>query len=321
VGAGLGICLGGTGVDAGAGLGFVLGGTGVDAGAGLGIGLGGGTGTGSSGGGSSGGSGSGSGGGTTAGGGTGSGTGGTGTGTGGGGSTGAGGSGIAGAGGEGVASGSSGSDLASAESGAPSVPELAAIQLSSISPAATNVPPLHEWHYYPITLSLVQPFHFSQGAVVFLSTGGFIKYADVQGQSLTTVNAAGSMVTRPGGFFTPQSGSFYDESKLASLWPLKAGKTVQFVQHRDNDAWRQTIKVLGAETLDTPAGRFDTFVVEREARGLGTTNFVATYTYWYAPNPGAIVKFDVHQKAGAAVAEKSWVAARVLTAEAIHAAN
>ncbi|HKX08102.1 MAG TPA: DUF3108 domain-containing protein, partial [Stellaceae bacterium] len=310
---------------AGAGLGMGLGGTGVDAGAGVGIGVGDGTGSGSSGGGSTGGSGSG--GGTTAGGGTGSGTGGTGSGTGGtgtgvgGGTTGAGGSGIAGGGGEGVDSGSSSGDLASAESGAPSVPELAAVQLSSISPAATNVPPLHEWRYYQSTLSSLQPFRFNQGAVVFLSTGGFIKYAEVEGKSLTTVNAAGSVVMRPGGFFTPQSGSTYDESKLTSLWPLKVGKTVQFVQHRDNNEWRQTIKVLGTETIDTPAGRFDTFVVQRDARGLGNTNFAATYTYWYAPSPGAIVKFDVHQKAGAAVAEKPWVAARVLTAEATHASN
>jgi hypothetical protein len=144
---------------------------------------------------------------------------------------------------------------------------------------------------------------------------------DIEHQTLTTVNAADSVITRPGGFFSPRSGSLYDANVLAGLWPLKVGKTVQFVQHLDKDAWRQTIKVLRTETIATPAGRFNTFVVQREARGLGATNFLATYTYWYAPDPGAIVKFDVHQTAGAAVAEKPWIAVRVLISAATHASN
>ncbi|HKF74222.1 MAG TPA: DUF3108 domain-containing protein [Stellaceae bacterium] len=218
--------------------------------------------------------------------------------------------------------GSSTGDVASSEIGTTAVGAVAANPLGGISPtAACASPALHERHRHSGTLSSVQPFQFSQGAVVCLSTGGFVKTVDVGHQTVTTVNASNSVVTRPGGFFSPRTGSLYDASAVASLWPLKVGKSVQFVQHLDKDAWRQTIKVLRTETIATPAGRFNTFVVQREARGLGATNFLATYTYWYAPDPGAIVKFDVHQSAGAAVAEKPWVAVRVLTAEAMHAAN
>jgi hypothetical protein len=217
--------------------------------------------------------------------------------------------------------GSSTGDVASSEIGTTAVGAVAANPLGDISPAASATASLHEWRWHGGSLPSAQPFRFSQGAVVFLSTGGFVKTVDIKHEAVTTVNASDSVVTRPGGFFSLRTGSLYDASVVASLWPLKVGKSVQFVQHLDKDAWRQTIKVLRTETIGTPAGRFNTFVVQREARGLGATNFLATYTYWYAPDPGAIVKFDVHQTAGAAVAEKPWVAVRVLTAEATHASN
>lgn len=336
-GVGLGIGLGGsgtgsgtssgTGVDAGVGLGIGLGGsgtgsgTGVDAGVGLGIGLGGsdtGSGTGSGGGGS----GSGSGGGTTAGGGTGSGSGSGGGTTAGGGTGSAGGGGIGGAGsGEGLSSGGTGSDLASDDSGGPT--QIGFNPLGDIAPSAApnTATRLHEWRWKPGVLPAVQAFQFSAGTVVYLSSGGFLKYLDVHGETVTTENAAHNVATRPGGFFTPASGSTYDASALQGLWPLKVGKTVQFIQHRDQDAWRQTVKVLRTESVAVPAGRFDTFVVQRESRGLGANNFLATYTYWYAPYPGAIVKYQVDQQAGAAVADRSWVATHVLVADSMQTSN
>lgn len=86
---------------------------------------------------------------------------------------------------------------------------------------------------------------------------------------------------------------FADDAKLADagltlLWPLSVGKQ-QTVSVSVSGAYiTQNFTVLRTERVDTPAGTFDTFVVEEEETGTGAQ--WAKRSYWYAPEPGLIVK-------------------------------
>jgi hypothetical protein len=86
---------------------------------------------------------------------------------------------------------------------------------------------------------------------------------------------------------------FADDAKfvdagLSLLWPLSVGKQ-QTVSVSSSGAYlTHTFTVLRTERVATPAGTFDTFVVEEEETGTGAQR--AKRLYWYAPEPGLTVK-------------------------------
>jgi hypothetical protein len=54
------------------------------------------------------------------------------------------------------------------------------------------------------------------------------------------------------------------------------------------------MSAVRVETVSVPAGLFRTFVVERTMQSLEPgARPAATYTYWYAPDAGAIVKTEL----------------------------
>ncbi len=71
-----------------------------------------------------------------------------------------------------------------------------------------------------------------------------------------------------------------------ALWPLEIGKSVTF-----NAGSRAiTARVVRTEVIQTPAGSFFTYVIERRDRAAdGPDNFAH---YWYAPAVGTIVRFQ-----------------------------
>jgi len=87
--------------------------------------------------------------------------------------------------------------------------------------------------------------------------------------------------------------AFTDDAKfldagLDKLWPLTPCK-VQTVSVSLSGAYlTHRFTVLRTETVSTPAGTFETVVVEQEETGSGSQ--WAKRLFWYAPNSGLIVK-------------------------------
>lgn len=86
----------------------------------------------------------------------------------------------------------------------------------------------------------------------------------------------------------------YSEDTLATLFPLSVGKRVEFGVSRGDLAWLFVARVVDTETIRTPAGTFDTYVVETiEAPKRTRSPAVARTrisTYWYAPSVRNVVR-------------------------------
>ncbi|WP_431854261.1 hypothetical protein [Azospirillum sp.] len=89
-------------------------------------------------------------------------------------------------------------------------------------------------------------------------------------------------------------------SVLSKLWPLQVGKAVTserdpFLTGNDDIDAKfvtgvdETITVLRSERLITPAGTFDTYVIERAYTSL-YGNSAGRYYYWYEPQNGLLLK-------------------------------
>ncbi|MEL6476483.1 MAG: hypothetical protein AAFR17_04075 [Pseudomonadota bacterium] len=82
-----------------------------------------------------------------------------------------------------------------------------------------------------------------------------------------------------------------DEAAYASLWPLETGKRVSFLSTApEGTRTRIVIRVAGTERVETPAGRFDTYLLKGQATALSGPRWTAEVDLWWAPDPGWAVK-------------------------------
>jgi len=100
-------------------------------------------------------------------------------------------------------------------------------------------------------------------------------------------NRAGS---RFGVFFNdnPNEPLGYAPDSVAALFPLSVGKTSQFTVTRGDLQWTFSARVVDTERITTPAGTFDTWVVEtietpRRTRSPALAK-TRISTFWYAPS-------------------------------------
>ena len=139
------------------------------------------------------------------------------------------------------------------------------------------------------------------------STGGYYEVVAVEGTDVVIKNNAGTERRWVGGFvLQPAKAGEEEYQKIRSLHPLAPGKSVEFdisgpVARGGSAAIHNVVKVLRAETVQVPAGRFETLVVEWNERNLsqgsrsaGTASWIRTY--WYAPSLGFVVKFDYREE-------------------------
>ncbi|HKX07235.1 MAG TPA: hypothetical protein VJN67_03545 [Stellaceae bacterium] len=123
------------------------------------------------------------------------------------------------------------------------------------------------------------------GTVVQYNNGTTMKFAGENGFRCNYVDQNLKDAAKFGGF--ADDAKFVDAG-LTLLWPLSVGKQ-QTVSVSVSGAYlTHNFSVLRTERVDTPAGSFDTFVVEEEETGTGAQ--WAKRSYWYAPEPGLIVK-------------------------------
>jgi hypothetical protein len=135
-------------------------------------------------------------------------------------------------------------------------------------------------------------FAATPGTTITTSDGGFLRVVGVDDMVMTMVNSTGSIDQRFGLFLSTGPERNFDARAAESIWPLAVGKEVNLVLSRDSESWQVALKVLRTESLTIRAGTFETYVVERHDRGMGSNSYEAIRTFWYAPSIGAIVKFD-----------------------------
>ena len=86
----------------------------------------------------------------------------------------------------------------------------------------------------------------------------------------------------------------YSKDALTALFPLSNGKRVRFVGTRGDLQWLYEARVVGTERATTPAGSFDTWVVETieapKRTAAPTTAVTIVSTFWYAPSVKNIVR-------------------------------
>ena len=162
-----------------------------------------------------------------------------------------------------------------------------------IEPAA-GVPALARPAAPPVVSRETQAFRFDVGTAVFPTTGGMITTEGVDGVDLVTVDARHHRVIHPAAFFEPHEGARYDRRAVERFWPIAVGKRVRFLEIAGTERWLHVMSAVRVETVSVPAGQFRAFVVERTVQPIGEgPRPVATHTYWYAPEAGAIVKTEL----------------------------
>lgn len=130
------------------------------------------------------------------------------------------------------------------------------------------------------------------------TAGGYLQITAVEGMTVTTVNPANRTAPWLAGFlFEP---GLANTKAVEAVWPLQVGKTIVFEQHLGMDGWRHTVKVLRKETLQVPAGTYQTLVVEEliESMMPAQGNLSVSKFYWYAPDVHWPVKYESVQHSG-----------------------
>ena len=166
------------------------------------------------------------------------------------------------------------------------VPQLPA-QAAALAPPTTAAPQTPKKGQVALA-----PAPFEQPAV-----GTLYRYEGFQdritgGNGIVTryVDDANRAGARFGVFFNdnPSEPLTYNRESVRALFPLRLGKKTSFTVARGDLQWTFTARVVDTERITTPAGTFDTWVVETIETPKRTRDpaMVKTRisTFWYAPS-------------------------------------
>lgn len=158
------------------------------------------------------------------------------------------------------------------------------------------------------------------GTRFYVSDGGYFEVIATNPPNVTTRTQRGQERTWLGGVVSDiflKNISIKDRESFKRLQPLSVGRDVlvSFEELTGNSVFRHNVRVLRQESVTTPAGTFDTFVVEWRAEivwGM-TTPPVWINTYWYAPSAHFNVKWTFTSEGSfeRPPANNSWVLTKI----------
>jgi hypothetical protein len=164
-------------------------------------------------------------------------------------------------------------------------------QAAGIAPL-TAAPPLDTSSGTPVAVAIAagaaRDVEFRcprSGTLVQYDNGTTLKFASQNGFRCRYADQNLKEAEKVAGF--ADDGKFLDAG-LGLLWPLSVGKQQRVSVSASGAYLTHNFTVLRTERVSTPAGTFDTFVVEEEETGTGAQ--WAKRLYWYAPEPELIVK-------------------------------
>jgi hypothetical protein len=128
-------------------------------------------------------------------------------------------------------------------------------------------------------------------------------YTNSLGNTLTVRRVDGLRVTfanQNGAEFTSHAMLYADNPKVRGnadvkaaidqLFPLELGKTVEAWVYNADWAWQLQWKVAKRETITTPLGRFDAWLIEHTETAIGA-GYIGRSDTWYAPAIGWNVRY------------------------------
>ena len=128
----------------------------------------------------------------------------------------------------------------------------------------------------------------------------------VDGWRTTYTDDAGREGRRVGLFITedPRRPLVVQVAALDSLWPLTLNRRVELRTQQEEEVYTWQFTVVDTATVEVEAGTFRTYVVE----GVHVPQLVrdpsrastVIHTWWYAPEPKAVVRFESTYFAGPA---------------------
>lgn len=174
--------------------------------------------------------------------------------------------------------------------------------LAALAPAAFKPPPVD--------------------TVFVLSNKDSLKVVRVDAETVHTVTSKDIPYRWAGLFFgrnarVPVSQA---ETTAAGIWPLSTGKSIEFEHSGIEDGltviWKNTITVLGTESLKIDGKNIMTYVVERRSTRLnqspGEELYEAVYTFWYAPELGFHARYRSQFKGKTAERPVNWTLTQVV---------
>lgn len=143
------------------------------------------------------------------------------------------------------------------------------------------------------------------GTRVHTTLGQYFELDAIEGLAVRTVDSSFRSDVWMAFCYRPEPGGVAVLAAADVLWPLERERSVTFRTVAAGVPRTHTLRVKGTERLKTPAGSFNTWVLEHSQTGSG-----ATTTCWYAPEVGFLVRWHEQEPAGGAK-PRSWQATRV----------
>jgi hypothetical protein len=144
-------------------------------------------------------------------------------------------------------------------------------------------------------------------------------YTNSLGNTLTVRRVDGLKVTfsnQNGAEFTSHAMLYSDNPKVIGndavtaaidqLFPLELGKTVEAWVYNADWAWQLQWKVARRDTITTPAGRFDAWLIEHTETAVGAAGYIGRSDTWYAPAIGWNVRYKSWTESPPGGASSEW---------------
>lgn len=141
-------------------------------------------------------------------------------------------------------------------------------------------------------------FTTKPGAVFKNSYGNTLTVANVWGHFVEFRDQSGKDYLTYALLYSPDTklrGNEHVMQAIDTLWPLAPGKTASAWVYNGEWAWKLSWRVVGPQTVQVPAGTFETWLIEHTEESL-QGGYVGKTRSWYAPNIGWNVRYRSWQE-------------------------
>jgi hypothetical protein len=146
------------------------------------------------------------------------------------------------------------------------------------------------------------------GSAYTNSLGNTLTVRRVDGLKVTFMNQSGAEFTSHAMLYSDNPkvrGNDAVEAALNQLFPLEIGKTAEAWVYNADWSWQLKWRVARRESVATPAGRFDAWLIEHTETAIGA-GYIGRSDTWYAPAVGWNVRYKSWQETPPGGASSEW---------------